>query len=118
MFWPENDEEALVSSKVPEITLKIITYLTGVTQRKEELKIKNLLLVATSKDLAATQLSDQRVMIRWDLTPLNTKSKAWIKWLTPGFDPYFGRTGSSLSTFGRGRVVYVSTSPIHRERRY
>ncbi|GJU49467.1 chloroplastic group IIB intron splicing facilitator CRS2-B, chloroplastic-like protein [Tanacetum coccineum] len=41
-----------------------------------------------------------------------------------GFDPYslqgrrsfstFGRTGSSLSTLGRGMAVYVSTSPIHR----
>ncbi|GKC42206.1 hypothetical protein Tco_1059928 [Tanacetum coccineum] len=41
-----------------------------------------------------------------------------------GFDPYslqgrmsfstFGRTGSNLSTLGRGMVVYVSTSPIHR----
>nr|GEU83373.1 RNA-directed DNA polymerase, eukaryota, reverse transcriptase zinc-binding domain protein [Tanacetum cinerariifolium] len=44
-----------------------------------------------------------------------------------GFDPYplkargsfptFGRTGRSLSTFGRGRAVYVSTSLIHRGRR-
>ncbi|GKD33990.1 kinase-like domain, phloem protein 2-like protein [Tanacetum coccineum] len=30
----------------------------------------------------------------------------------------FGRTGSSLSTFGRGMAVYISTSPIHRGRRY
>ncbi|GJR06068.1 reverse transcriptase domain-containing protein, partial [Tanacetum coccineum] len=44
-----------------------------------------------------------------------------------GFDPHplqgrrsfctFGRTGSSLSTFGRGKVVYVSTSPIDCGRR-
>ncbi|GJY90412.1 hypothetical protein Tco_0505608 [Tanacetum coccineum] len=60
----ERLHQALVSSEVPEINLKIITYLTGVTQRKEELKIKNLLQVATSKDLAVTQLSGQRVMIR------------------------------------------------------
>ncbi|GJY00854.1 hypothetical protein Tco_0359006 [Tanacetum coccineum] len=45
-----------------------------------------------------------------------------------GFDPHslqgwrsfptFGRTGSNLSTFGMGMAVYVSTSPIHRGRRY
>ncbi|GKC32295.1 hypothetical protein Tco_1039589 [Tanacetum coccineum] len=45
-----------------------------------------------------------------------------------GFDPHplqgrrsfstFGKTGSNLSTFGRGRAVYVSTSPIHCGRRY
>ncbi|GJZ68898.1 hypothetical protein Tco_0632448 [Tanacetum coccineum] len=45
-----------------------------------------------------------------------------------GFDPHslqgrrsfstFDRTGSSLSTLGRGIAVYVSTSPVDRERRY
>ncbi|GJZ69691.1 ABC transporter G family member 11 [Tanacetum coccineum] len=44
-----------------------------------------------------------------------------------GFDPHplqgrrsfstSGRTGSSLSTFARGRAVYISTFPIHRGRR-
>nr|GEU97116.1 retrovirus-related Pol polyprotein from transposon TNT 1-94 [Tanacetum cinerariifolium] len=44
-----------------------------------------------------------------------------MKMALQGFDPHplqgrrsfstFGRTGSSLSTFGRGRAVYVSTSP-------
>ncbi|GJU26186.1 hypothetical protein Tco_1164807 [Tanacetum coccineum] len=45
-----------------------------------------------------------------------------------GFDPYylqgrrsfsiFGRTGSSLSTLDSGMNVYISTSLIHRGRRY
>nr|GEU44633.1 ribonuclease H-like domain-containing protein [Tanacetum cinerariifolium] len=45
-----------------------------------------------------------------------------------GFDPHslqgqisfsaFGRTETSLSTLGRGKAVYISTSPIHCGRRY
>ncbi|GJX99545.1 ribonuclease H-like domain-containing protein [Tanacetum coccineum] len=45
-----------------------------------------------------------------------------------GFDPHslqgrrsfstLGRTRTSLSTLGRGKAIYVSTSPIHRGRRY
>ncbi|GJY09959.1 hypothetical protein Tco_0378144 [Tanacetum coccineum] len=45
-----------------------------------------------------------------------------------GFDPHslhgrksfstFGRTGSSLSTLGRGMAVYISTSPIQHGRRH
>nr|GEW22548.1 hypothetical protein [Tanacetum cinerariifolium] len=51
--------------------------------------------------------------------PLEREIKGSI--LTPykgrrSFSTY-GRTGSSLSTFGRGRAVYISTSPIHCERR-